>query len=327
MGDRTGLHPVVIIVADVLLGFGAPGDPGDDPGHPPDGLPRRLLATRPRQVHRRARLIRRRPTGTGTDSPFWGHLRRVNRTSNRPSAAQFPTRNQPPGSTLARSGAWYQCGTSRSLPGSGLGMARTARSLVVNCPYHVTHRGNHRERIFVDEGDHHAYLDGLLEYATRFEMEVWAYCLMPNHVHLLVVGRHRDSLPKAIGNAHRRHSRTVNVRYEWTGHLWANRYYSSALDETHLWTAVRYVELNPVRAGIVSDPVDYRWSSARAHALLERNRLLHRSRPFPGPIGNWRQWLKAGLPDTEANKLRQNTKKGHPTTSAGSAEPMELRGT
>ena len=115
-------------------------------------------------------------------------------------------------------------------------------------------------------------------------MAVWAYCLMDNHVHVLAVGLEKHSIPRALGNAHREHSCRINMERSVTGHLWANRYFSTALDEPHLWAAVRYVELNPVRANIVTDPTDYRWSSARAHAGLVKDGLLDPERPFPGPI-------------------------------------------
>jgi len=97
--------------------------------------------------------------------------------------------------------------------------------------------------------------------------------------------------------------------------LWANRYFSTALDEPHLWAAVRYVELNPVRANIVSDPTEYRWSSARAHAGLVKDGLLDPEHPFPGPISGWKAWLELGLEEEAVRRLRRNTASGQPTGS------------
>jgi putative transposase len=118
---------------------------------------------------------------------------------------------------------------------------------------------------------------------------------MSNHVHLLVTGHRKDSLSKAIGIAHQRYSSLLNQRFGWTGHLWANRFHSCALDGEHLWAAVKYIELNPVRASMVARAVDYPWSSARAHALGERDVLLSSSSPFPGAVADWQAWLEGSL--------------------------------
>ena len=192
-------------------------------------------------------------------------------------------------------------------------MPRIARIVVPDCPYHITQRGNHKEEVFFGDETRHDYLALLRRYARRCGLEIWAYCLMPNHVHLIVVGRSKDSLARAIGNAHREHSRRINRAREWTGHLWANRFYSTALDESHLWNAVRYVESNPSRAGLVACATDYRWSSARAHAGLHHDPLLAAGRPFPGSIACWATWLDDGPNWPEYDALRRNTSTGRPS--------------
>ena len=194
-------------------------------------------------------------------------------------------------------------------------MARVARIVLPDVPVHITHRGNKKEAVFFTANDRKRYCEKLREYADRFELEVWAYCLMPNHVHLVAVPRRTDALARAIGNTHRHHSRLVNLRNEWTGHLWANRFYSTPLDEAHLWIAVRYVELNPVRAGIVDDPTRYRWSSAAAHVHGAPDELLSASRPFPGAIDNWARWLAQGIAPADYERIRENTSTGRPTGS------------
>jgi len=194
-------------------------------------------------------------------------------------------------------------------------MPRHRRIMFAGCPFHVTHRGNHRREIFWSAEDRGFYLATLRRYATRFTMQVWAYCLMPNHVHLLVQGEHQQSIPLAVGNAHREYSRALNERRKVTGHLWANRYFSTPLDEVHRWAAVRYVELNPLRAGMVTSPIEYPWSSAAAHAGMRMDALLHPDRPFPGPIGRWVDWLALGLEEELAAMLRKNTVTGKPTGS------------
>ena len=192
-------------------------------------------------------------------------------------------------------------------------MTRMPRVMFAGVPFHVTHRGNHKKCVFEDDGDRRAYLGLLQRYARRFEMMIWGYCLMPNHVHLIAVGKSRISIPRAVGNAHREYSRLRNGARRVTGHLWANRYFSTALDEPHLWAAIRYVELNPVRGGMVDDATRYKWSSARAHSDGVRDGLLAHDRPFPGPIAGWRQWIASGLEDETLNRLRMNTASGEPT--------------
>ena len=105
----------------------------------------------------------------------------------------------------------------------------------------------------------------MAEWCGEHNIEVWAYCLMPNHVHLIVVPQSADGLRRAIGEAHRRYTRRVNFRQRWRGHLWQGRFASFVLDEPYLLACARYVELNPVRARLATAPTEYRWSSACAH--------------------------------------------------------------
>ncbi len=202
-------------------------------------------------------------------------------------------------------------------------MARIARVMLEDYPFHLTHRGNHRKSVFRSDDDRRAYLQHLGRFSRKFGMRIWAYCLMGNHVHLVAVGRERSSISKALGNTHRACSRLRNLETEVTGHLWANRFFSSALDEPHLWAAVRYVELNPVRARLVRRATDYPWSSARGHAGLKRDALLDPQRPFPGPIGDWQGWLNTGLDEQTASRLRANTSTGRPTGSDSYLRELE----
>lgn len=193
-------------------------------------------------------------------------------------------------------------------------MARVARAVALGIPHHLTHRGNRRETVFFDDDQRRAYCHWLREYAGEHGLRIWAYCLMSNHVHLLAVPDRDEAMARAIGRAHMRHARRVNRERGWRGHLWANRFYSTALDEAHLWRAVKYVELNPVRAGVVARAEDWPWSSARAHAWGEDDALLDPDRPFPAPekVGQWSAWLSAGQSDEEIAAIRRNTKTGRP---------------
>ena len=105
----------------------------------------------------------------------------------------------------------------------------------------------------------------MAQFCRAEQVAIWAYCLMPKHVHLIVVPQSAESLRRAIGEAHRRYTRWINFREGWRGHQWQGRFASFVMDEDHLLTAARYVELNPVRAGLVQAPSRYRWSSAAAH--------------------------------------------------------------
>ena len=133
-------------------------------------------------------------------------------------------------------------------------MPRIARVVVPSYAHHVTQRGNRRQQTFFCEDDYRAYLGLMAEWCRRCGVEIWAYCLMPNHIHLIAVPDSEDGLRRGIGEAHRRYTRRVNFRERWRGHLWQGRFASFVLDDCYLLAAARYVELNPVRAGMVDRP-------------------------------------------------------------------------
>jgi putative transposase len=165
-------------------------------------------------------------------------------------------------------------------------MARLARIVVPHVPHHVTQRGNRRERTFFEDADYKCYRTMLGAAAKKAGAEVWAYCLMPNHVHLIVVPPDADGLRRTFADAHRRYTGLINARNRWTGHLWQGRFGAVAMDEAHLLAAARYVALNPVRAGLVGRARDWPWSSVRAHldgaddALVTVKPLLERYGDF-----------------------------------------------
>ena len=140
--------------------------------------------------------------------------------------------------------------------------------VAVGAPHHVTQRGNNRQKIFFSDSDRHIYLAFLAERSRKFGMTLLGYCLMPNHVHLVAVPARADSLARALGRAHYDYAVYFNHRKLHSGHVWQNRFYSAPLDRAHLGTALRYVDLNPVRARLAQTAVDYRWSSARAHSTV-----------------------------------------------------------
>jgi len=144
-------------------------------------------------------------------------------------------------------------------------MARLARVVVPGLPHHVTQRGNGRARTFFGDEDYALYRDLLASHCRAAEVEIWAWCLMPNHVHLILVPSDPDGLRRALSGVHRAYAGVIQARRKRTGHFWQGRFGAVAMDEAYLAAALRYVSLNPVRARLVERAQDWRWSSTRAH--------------------------------------------------------------
>jgi putative transposase len=150
-------------------------------------------------------------------------------------------------------------------------MARLSRIVVPLTPHHVTQRGNRRMAIFTNSADFKLYRDLLAERLKLHGVTCSAYCLMPNHVHLLLAPMHEDAsaagaaLSRSVGEAHRRYTAVFNARARTMGHLFQARFGCVAMDEAHWLTAVRYLAFNPVRAGLCRRPEDWAWSSVGAH--------------------------------------------------------------
>jgi putative transposase len=144
-------------------------------------------------------------------------------------------------------------------------MARLPRMVLPGIAHHVTQRGNRRERTFFEDADYALYLDLLAQAAERNGVEIWSYCLMPNHVHIIAVPRDEDGLGRTFRHVHRHYTGFINARMRQTGHLWQGRFSSVAMDEEHLFAALRYVALNPVRARMVKRAEEWQWSSVHAH--------------------------------------------------------------
>jgi len=154
-------------------------------------------------------------------------------------------------------------------------MPRIARSVAVEYPHHITQRGNNRTTVFFDEEDHLFYINTLKRYSQKYKLEIWAYCLMGNHVHLLAVPREDTSLARGIGLTNMVYTQYLNRKHGNSGRVWQNRFFSCAVEKgTYLWSVARYIERNPVKAGILEKAEKYRWSSARAHLLNRTDQLL-----------------------------------------------------
>jgi putative transposase len=190
-------------------------------------------------------------------------------------------------------------------------MARIARVIAPGLPHHVTQRGNRRQQTFFCDDDYREYLSLMAEWTGKYGVHIWAWCLMPNHVHLIAVPATHDSLARAIGEAHRRYTRRINFREKWRGHLWQERFASFPLDENYLLATARYIEMNPVAAGLVAYPGDYPWSSARAHLAGENDQLVQHASPLPAMVGNWRDFLSLSDED-ELEVLKRHERTGRP---------------
>lgn len=193
-------------------------------------------------------------------------------------------------------------------------MAKLPRVVVAGIPHHVIQRGNRSQRVFFSPEDKRLYLEILALQKKLFCVEVWAYCLMDNHVHLIVVPKEEGSLTQAIGETHKMYTRAINYRNEWRGCLWQGRYKSAPLDEKYLYSAIRYVERNPVRAGIVARAQDYEWSSAKAHVESEEDPVLDHFYLLD-EISDWAEYIKMEENQRHLRQIRVNSHSGRPLGS------------
>lgn len=186
-----------------------------------------------------------------------------------------------------------------------------ARLVVPGYAHHVTQRGNRRQETFFCDDDYATYLNIVGESCAKTGTEIWGYCLMPNHVHLIMVPSHEDGLRAALSEAHRQYTRHINFREGWRGYLWQGRFHSFAMDEQYLMACARYVELNPVRAGMVEKPEDWQWSSARAHLSGEDDGFVS-VKPMLSRLPQWQKFLAGGVKDAELKRLRSHSNTGRP---------------
>jgi putative transposase len=194
-------------------------------------------------------------------------------------------------------------------------MPRVPRIVIPNCPHHVTQRGNNRQDVFFVDDDRFSYLGFLAEEAERYALRVDGYCLMSNHVHLIVTPKSEAALAGTLGRTDYRYTQYINALHGRSGHLWQNRFYSCALDQDHYLAAMAYVEQNPVRARMVRCPWRYSWSSAAAHCAEgpDRSGLLDLGAWARSPAAKgWRQTLAERLKPEVVSTLRLSTHRGRP---------------
>jgi putative transposase len=205
-------------------------------------------------------------------------------------------------------------------------MPRIARTVFAGIPHHITQRGNRRGPVFFTDDDRVRYLGWLASYCRKHQVDILAYCLMANHVHLVAVPAQENSLECALKPLHMRHAQAINRRYGWSGHLWQGRFFSSPLDQAHLVAAVRYVERNPVRAGIVRRAEAYPWSSAAAHCGLADGPFRLGSTDWDAAfagLSDWLAWLRATDEADAIQRLRRHVQKNLPCGSEDFIEGLE----
>ncbi len=192
-------------------------------------------------------------------------------------------------------------------------MARLVRSTVLGYPHQVTQRGNYGQKVFEEESDFRRYLEWLREYAVRYGLEIWAYCLMPNHVHYVCVPLVDGALARTFNALHMKYAQYFHARKGLTGHLWMARFLSCMLDERGVFEEIRFIENNPVREGLVGLAEDYRWSSARHHVLGEPDPVIQNGCFLNGRIADWRAYLADRGDEPVLRRNWQSLKTGRPS--------------
>ena len=202
-------------------------------------------------------------------------------------------------------------------------MARLARVILPEYPHHIIQRGNRRQDVFFCDDDYLFYLDLLKHWCASESVEIWAYCLMTNHVHLILKPSQDSNLSKAIAETHRRYTRMINFRENWRGFLWQGRFSSYPMDEQYLLKAAAYVELNPVKAKMVNLAWDYRWSSVHAHLNGEDPEGIIEPKKLLDLCGNWHDYLLRSQPMLDCT-FEQHLNTGRPMGDDSFIEKVEL---
>jgi putative transposase len=205
-------------------------------------------------------------------------------------------------------------------------MPRIARVIAPEYPHHITQRGNNRATVFFDDEDRRVYLKLLIDYTQKYRVQVWAYCLMNNHIHLLAIPETETSLSCGIGLTNQMYTQYLNRKLKRSGRIWQNRFFSCIVEnEQYLWAVARYIERNPLKAGVVANVEDYRWSSAKAHIRGTRDSLISAYSWFsPLQRDAFKEFLLQEDEETDS-AIRRSTTSGRPFGSESFIEMLEFR--
>jgi len=212
-------------------------------------------------------------------------------------------------------------------------MARKPRLFIADFPYHVTQRGNNKSQIFFSKGDYQSFSEILLEAKCKHPCCIFAYCFMPNHVHLMIQPKEKDNVSLLMKLLAAKYAHYINKAHSRTGTLWEGRFKCCLIgEELYFLTCLYYIETNPVRAGIVGSPELYQWSSYRAKAFGEKNSIIDLSDWYLG-LGpdaptrqiRYRQFFQNFKPDSTTSLIREMTNKGAVVGSASFKEEIERK--
>ena len=201
-------------------------------------------------------------------------------------------------------------------------MPRIARVVVEGIPHHVIQRGNRNQQVFFSDEDRRTYLEILKIQMDLHRIQIWAWCLMDTHVHFVAVPSQREGFHRAFAETHRLYSRRINFREGWRGYLFQGRFLSFPMDEKHLYASVRYVENNPVRAGITPKAEDFPWSSARAHVLGAPDPILSRCY-LEQEMEDWGGFLRSGTQDDDIKEMDHHARTGRPLGDVSFIDNLE----
>ena len=201
-------------------------------------------------------------------------------------------------------------------------MPRMPRLVVPGFAHHITQRGGRKQQTFFEESDYAAYVRRITARLVDVEISIWAYCLMPNHVHFVAVPRTEDALSRLFGYVHAQYAREINKAHNWQGHLWQERFFSTVMDEPHAIAAMRYVEQNPVRAGLCKRPAEWQWSSARGHLGLAEDPILDLE-ATQRVIDDWANYLELPADPQIQQDIRSATRTGRPAGGSIFVETLE----
>lgn len=202
-------------------------------------------------------------------------------------------------------------------------MPRIARIIVPGYPYHITQRGNCKQTVFKEKIDYSTYLRLLEKYSSEYRLAILAYCLMPNHIHIIAIPQEHNSMSKTFHVTHMKYAQFFNNKYALSGHLWQGRFYSCLLDENHFLTATRYVENNPVRAKLSNNAISWPWSSAFAHCY-KKDEILSLGEIYKYiDIDDWKRYLAEPESQNDIKLIREHTLKGRPFGNTAFIEKIE----
>ena len=202
-------------------------------------------------------------------------------------------------------------------------MPRIPRIIAPDHPHHITQRGNNKQFTFIEKNDYKRYLSWFEQYRSKYDLSVLAYCLMPNHIHAVIIPKNKESIGRACDVCQMRYAQYFNKKNKRTGHLWQGKYYSCILDEKHLYSVIRYVENNPVRANLVKNPEEWEWSSAKAHLNAGTSKItLFPVNMFIG-VESWTTYLTETNDQITMDKIATHTLSGKPLGSKSFVRKLE----